>query len=86
MLIVAMAPSLNSNEVPPSITMQASQQRERTHTLQQQRHRDVQYFESVNLYYAFVGSIRIVDLLASEASLSTVGEYSVDNGLPYAVE
>lgn len=86
MLIVAMAPSLNSNEVPPSITMQASQQRERTHTLQQQRHRDVQYFESVKLYYAFVGSIRIVHLLASEASLPTVGEYSVDDGLPYAVE
>lgn len=40
---------------------------------------------SVNRY-AFVGSIRIVHLLASEASLPTVGEYSVDDGLPYAVE
>lgn len=33
MLMVAMAPSLNSNDVPPSITMQASQHRERTQTL-----------------------------------------------------
>lgn len=42
MLIVAMAPSLNSNEVPPSTTMQASQQRERTHTLRRQRHNSIQ--------------------------------------------
>lgn len=40
-LMVAMAPSLNSKDVPPSTTMQASQQRERTHSLQQQRQRRV---------------------------------------------
>lgn len=34
-LIVAMAPSLNSNDVPPSTTMQASQQRDLTHTLRE---------------------------------------------------
>ncbi|KAG7240898.1 hypothetical protein INR49_023472 [Caranx melampygus] len=37
MLIVAMAPSLNSKDVPPSTTMQASQHRERTHTLEERR-------------------------------------------------
>lgn len=37
MLIVAIAPSLNSKEVPPSTTMQASQQRERTHNLKAEK-------------------------------------------------
>lgn len=32
-IIEAIAPSLNSKEVPPSTTIQASQQRERTQTL-----------------------------------------------------
>ena len=36
--IEAMAPSLNSKEVPPSTTMHASQHRERTHTLGRERH------------------------------------------------
>lgn len=36
-IIEAIAPSLNSKEVPPSTTMQASQQRERTHTLSRKK-------------------------------------------------
>lgn len=37
-IIEAIAPSLNSKEVPPSTTMQASQQRDRTHTLSRKKH------------------------------------------------
>lgn len=91
MLIVAMAPSLNSNEVPPSTTMQASQHRERTHTLKQQRHHNIQKihfysFSSVNSHLAWVLRLRNAHWLAGEASLPTAGEDSVDDGLPDAVE
>lgn len=47
MLIVAMAPSLNSKDVPPSTTMQASQHRERTHTLGERRGEKVEKLKEV---------------------------------------
>lgn len=47
MLIVAMAPSLNSKDVPPSTTMQASQHRERTHTLEERRGEKVEKLKGV---------------------------------------
>lgn len=83
MLMVAMAPSLNSNEVPPSTTMQASQHRERTLTLGHQRRRDV---SSALLHHKLAQRPRGVDSLVGEASLPTAGEHSVDDGLSDAVE
>lgn len=83
MPIVAMAPSLNSNEVPPSTTMQASQHRERTLTLERQRHRNV---SSAHLRATSFGDWRALNSLAGEASLPTAGEHSVDDGLSDAVE
>lgn len=88
MLIVAMAPSLNSKEVPPSTTMQASQHRERTHTLKQHRHHNIvkRRIFTVNWHLAFVLRLGKVHRLAGVASLPTAGEDSVDDGLPDAVE
>lgn len=78
-LIVAMAPSLNSKEVPPSTTMQASQHRERTHTLR--RHRTPRQ-NRASYWSGPSGS----HWLAGEAPLPAAGENPVHDGLPDAEE
>lgn len=91
MLIVAIAPSLNSKEVPPSTTMQASQQRERTHNLKAEKEKKTQNDQRLQLQHRLIDVVLCLRLMITtdfvakplcrllEKTLFTMGSLMLQN-------